>query len=217
MINKNIRRGQVWFYRPTVTPSGHIQKGPRPVIIVSNDHLNQNSSVVLAVPCTTQLKRNFPTHVLFVMDNQVSIALTEQVCPVNVEELVNIKYTLEEYIMTQVDEALKISMGMIPCPSNRRTFYEPQVHPADNLADNVQESAETTQVHRYYVNHSQASEPATQSAPTRTTWTVANMKQFISEYEATTNWTALCDKYHVSLSTLRTYYSKFKARIGIMR
>lgn len=217
MISKNIRRGQVWFYKPTVTPSGHIQKGPRPVIIVSNDHLNQNSSVVLAVPCTTQIKRNFPTHVLFVMDNQVSIALTEQVCPVNVDELVNIKYTLEEYIMTQVDEALKISMGMVPCPSNRRIFHEPQIDSVDTFADNVQEHAANSLTYKVCAKNPQLTKPTTSSNPARTTWTVANMKQFISEYEATTNWTALCEKYRVSMSTLRTYYSRFKTRIGIMR
>lgn len=118
MNRKIIKRGQVWFYKPTVSPSGHIQKGPRPVIIVSNDHMNKSSAVVLAVPCTTQLKRNFPTHVLFIMDKIVNVALTEQAGPVNVDELVNLKYTLEGYILEQIDLALKISFGLSELPDN---------------------------------------------------------------------------------------------------
>lgn len=117
-MDKNIKRGQVWYHVPAVTPTGHIQKGPRPVIIVSNNRCNDNSPVLLAVPCTTQIKKNFPTHVMFIMNKQVSIALTEQAGPVNVDELTNLKYILEDYIMDQVDDALKISFGLAPVPSN---------------------------------------------------------------------------------------------------
>lgn len=117
MLNTNIKRGQVWYHVPTVTSSGHIQKGPRPVIIVSNNQCNENSPVLLAVPCTTQIKKNFPTHVMFIMNKQVNIAQTDQAGPVNVEELTNIKYILEDYVMERIDEALKIAFGLVPIPT----------------------------------------------------------------------------------------------------
>lgn len=124
MAKNNIKRGQVWFYVPRVEPVGHIQKGPRPVIIVSNNHCNEHSPVVLAVPCTTQIKKNFPTHVMFIMDKQVNIAQADQAGPVNVDELVNIKYFLEEYIMERIDEAIKIAFGLTKIPSRDTELRE---------------------------------------------------------------------------------------------
>lgn len=109
---KTIKRGEVWYYAPPSEATGSIQQGARPVVIVSNNVLNETSPVLLAVPCTLQIKRNFPTHVLFIMNHRVSVALTEQVTPVNVSDLTTYKYTLEDFVMAQIDEALKISLGM---------------------------------------------------------------------------------------------------------
>lgn len=216
MVTKDIRRGQVWFYRPTVTPSGHIQKGARPVVIVSNDHLNRSSDVVLAVPCTSQIKRNFPTHTLFIMDGTVSVALTEQVGPVNTDELVNCIYTLEAYIMEQIDEALKISLGLadvvINRPSEPSTNYS---RPVDRPnADRKPRGSQTDKFYARYSNIKQ-DEPEKEEESGKGKWTTSKMQQLIEDYEAASEFQLLsvANKYSLSMSTLKQYYRKFKALV----
>lgn len=118
--NKVLRRGQVWYYNPPAEESaldmGHIQKGPRNVIIVSNEMCNRYSPVILAVTCTTQPKKNLPTHVIFTIDGDFNTALVEQPRPIQVKHLENMKYVLDDYIMNQVDEALLIAYGLKPIP-----------------------------------------------------------------------------------------------------
>lgn len=124
MEEQKIRRGQVWYYNPPregeAADRGHIQKGPRPVIIVSNDLCNKYSSVVLAVSCTSQPKKNLPTHVLFTIDGEFNTALVEQPTPIQTRYLSNLKYVLDDYLMEQVDEALMIAYGLKPVPGRER-------------------------------------------------------------------------------------------------
>lgn len=213
MINKSIRRGQVWFHKPQYTPTGHIQKGCRPVIIVSNDHLNQSSGVVLAVPCTTQLKRNFPTHVLFIMHNQVSVALTEQMGPVNVDELTSFEYNLEEYIMNQVDEAIKVSLGLAPAFTNRCSapnYPQPVEEPVDELTIPDEDSPDKPgggQIDKFYSKYPQL-KPKDDTKNNK--WSDDKIDELIKDYESGEKLQTLADKWGITISTLRTYYSRFK-------
>lgn len=121
-MNQEIKRGEVWYNRPKYTPTGHIQAGPRPVIIVSNDICNTYSSVVLAVPCTTARKKDMPNHVHFLVGGRINTALTEQVMPVNKSELTNYKYTMSEEDMRRIDLALSISLSLpsVPLPKPKK-------------------------------------------------------------------------------------------------
>lgn len=114
---QQITRGEVWYYKPQQTVNQkYMQGGERPVIIVSNDACNKYSPVILAAPCTSQPKKNLPTHVLFTIDGVYNTALVEQSGPILVSELVNKKYVLDDYLMNQVDEALAIAYGLKPAP-----------------------------------------------------------------------------------------------------
>ena len=57
------RRGEIWFIQFRVDPPG---KGLRPVVIVSVDARNRHerADTVLAIPLTTSIHRDVPTHVL---------------------------------------------------------------------------------------------------------------------------------------------------------
>ena len=58
-----VHRMELWWAALPTVP-GHVQRGTRPVVIVSNDLGNASSPVVSAVPCTTQRhKPALPTHV----------------------------------------------------------------------------------------------------------------------------------------------------------
>jgi len=57
------RRGEIWFIKlPTDPP----EKGSRPVLIVSVDARNRNdhADTVLAVPLTTSIHKDVPTHIV---------------------------------------------------------------------------------------------------------------------------------------------------------
>lgn len=58
-----VHRMELWWAALPTVP-GHVQRGTRPVVIVSNDLGNASSPVVSVVPCTTQRhKPALPTHV----------------------------------------------------------------------------------------------------------------------------------------------------------
>ena len=151
-----INRGEVWFHNPKTSQGGHRQGGPRPVIIVSNNLCNKYSSVVSGVPCTSRAKKNMPTHVLFTIDGVYNTALVEQVGPILTEDLVSLKYTLNKYLVKQIDDALEIALGLKPSPDEVADYSdripvlsgpdkitlqipEPKIvlGPVDNVVDNV--------------------------------------------------------------------------------
>ena len=203
---KNIKRGQVWYHVPAVTPTGHIQKGPRPVIIVSNNQCNDNSSVLLAVPCTTQIKKNFPTHVMFIMNKQVSIALTEQAGPVNVDELTNLKYILEDYIMAQVDDALKISFGLAPIPSS---IPGRQLNPNYSIPrEPVKKEPISYQVDKFYKKYL---DYTPKEPKKRNEWTNDKVRQFVEDCSSLST-ESVCAEYKLSKATMNNYLRKFKSK-----
>ncbi|MGH9721260.1 MAG: type II toxin-antitoxin system PemK/MazF family toxin [Bryobacteraceae bacterium] len=57
------RRGEIWFVKLRVDPPG---KGLRPVVIVSVEVRNRHerADTVLAIPLTTSIHKDVPTHVL---------------------------------------------------------------------------------------------------------------------------------------------------------
>lgn len=187
-MNKEIKRGQVWFYKPSVERPGSIQKGARPVIIVSNDIMNLHSPVVLAVPCTTQLKRNFPTHVLFFMNGGVSAALTEQAGPVCVDELIDFKTLLPDYVMEQIDNALSISYGLKPMPTS------------DTQKASCPRPVESSEISK--------------ARKERVKWTADTMKKFLSDCMSINNIHQVASKWGLSVTSALTYKSRFAKRAG---
>lgn len=203
-MGKNIKRGQVWYYVPTVTPTGHIQRGPRPVIIVSNNQCNDNSPVLLAVPCTTQIKKNFPTHVMFIMNKQVNIAMTEQAGPINVDELTNMVYTLEDYIMDRVDEALKISFGLSSVPSN--IPGRPVPSNCSVSCEPVKPKPVSHQIDNFYKKYS---EYMPRKSEKRNQWTDEKINQFVKDCSSISA-ECVCSKYKISMATMNNYLRKFQ-------
>jgi len=108
-------RGDVYFARLDPT-RGSEQAGARPVVIVSRDALNRHSSVVVAIPLTTTLKRPYPSHVTISKGTgnlaQNSTALCEQVRAISKERLVKAVGHLPPEVMTQIDLALKIALDL---------------------------------------------------------------------------------------------------------
>ena len=207
-MQKTIKRGQVWFYKPSVVASGSIQRGPRPVIIVSNDILNKTSPVVLGVPCTSQIKRNFATHTLFIMNSRVSVALTEQIMPVNVNELTTLEYILEDYVMKQVDDALMSALALNPSINTiSLNVSAPVAEPVDNPVDNVDKPPIGNQRAKFYSKYPQL---APKQVRHKSKWTEERANQLVKDVESAVSEDELEKKYGLSYRTIRRYYYMFR-------
>jgi mRNA interferase MazF len=108
------RRGQVYWvdFSPT---KGSEQAGRRPAVIVSNDMANRASPVVTVVPMTSQPKRPFPWNVPVPADGRLKAGtvLCNQLRTVAKERLDEEPVgALDEDLMSQVDAALKMSLGL---------------------------------------------------------------------------------------------------------
>lgn len=115
----SIKRGDVYFVeREPDSETGSEQRAGRPAIVVSNDAQNASSNVIQVVFLTTRPKTDLPTHVSIRSTGVLSIALCEQVTPVDVSRLGDWRCTCSEAEMANVDNALCISLGIdIKTPS----------------------------------------------------------------------------------------------------
>ena len=53
-----MRRFEIWMANlPKHDEESHVQRGRRPVVIVSNDIINDTSTVVTVVPITSKMKK----------------------------------------------------------------------------------------------------------------------------------------------------------------
>jgi mRNA interferase MazF len=112
-----MKRGEVYDAR--LEPiEGSEQEGTRPVIIVSRDVISVNSSVVLAVPCTTYRpnKRIYPTQVLIKASDggldKDSIAMADQVRVLSKTRFLSLRGRLSENAIAKLDRALSIALDL---------------------------------------------------------------------------------------------------------
>ena len=124
-------RGQVWFLVDPYLPreyDGSVQGKNRPWLIVSNDACNQSSTILTAVPLTTQAKNNLPVHVEFNDGKLTQTILCEQVRTISESLLHNsgsyYKYTLSPEIMQEVDNALAIQLNVTLSFPNAERFWK---------------------------------------------------------------------------------------------
>lgn len=110
---EEIKWGQIWYIARRDN-NGHLQTGDRPAIIVSNDIGNCHSPMVNVVPLTTNLsKKPLPTHCEIISSPVKSIALCEQVVPINKEDLIACVGECKTFEMRQVKICLMIQFNMI--------------------------------------------------------------------------------------------------------
>ncbi|WAA09244.1 type II toxin-antitoxin system PemK/MazF family toxin [Fervidibacillus albus] len=112
-----VKRGDVYFadLSPVV---GSEQGGVRPVLILQNDIGNRFSPTVIVAAITAQIqKAKLPTHVEIDAKKygfeRDSVILLEQIRTIDKQRLTDKITHLDEDMMEKVDEALRISMGLI--------------------------------------------------------------------------------------------------------
>lgn len=113
----SIKRGDI-FYAELNPVVGSEQGGIRPVLIVQNDIGNQYSPTTIIAAITSQLdKAKLPTHVELAKEicglEKNSVVLLEQIRTIDKQRLKEKVSSLEEGLMSKVDEALEISLGLL--------------------------------------------------------------------------------------------------------
>lgn len=100
------------------TPKGSEQGGRRPALIIQNDTGNTYSPTTILAAITSKQKRLYPFHVEITAEesglSEDSIVLLEQLRTINQDRLISKIGTLHGAKMRQVDEALKVSLGLSP-------------------------------------------------------------------------------------------------------
>jgi len=112
-----VKRGYIFFadLSPVI---GSEQGGVRPVLIIQNDVGNRYSPTVIVAAITSQIdKAKLPTHVEISAAEynleRNSVILLEQIRTIDKQRLQKKVTELDEKIMQRVDEALRISVGLI--------------------------------------------------------------------------------------------------------
>ncbi|VAW33675.1 hypothetical protein MNBD_CHLOROFLEXI01-4430 [hydrothermal vent metagenome] len=112
-----MKRGDIFDTR--LNPSeGSEQAGIRPVIIVSRDAINRNSSVIVIVPLTkaANIKRSYPNNVKISKTEGgltvASVALGGQVRAISKSRLLRKRGTLLDETMHKISSALRITLDL---------------------------------------------------------------------------------------------------------
>ena len=110
-----VRRGEIYFadLSPVV---GSEQGGVRPVLVIQNNIGNEYSPTVIVAAITSQIeKARLPTHVEIkgkdLGMHRDSVVLLEQIRTIDKRRLTEKLVTLNEDMMSRVDDALFISLG----------------------------------------------------------------------------------------------------------
>jgi len=112
-----VKRGHIFFadLSPVV---GSEQGGVRPVLVVQNDVGNKYSPTVIIAAITSQIdKAKLPTHVEITAKEygleKDSVILLEQIRTIDKQRLQDKVTELDERVMQRVNQAIKISLGLI--------------------------------------------------------------------------------------------------------
>jgi mRNA interferase MazF len=115
-------RGEVWFADPPRELQGREQTGPRPVLIVSADEINQGpSGLSIVVPFTTR-DRGVALHVAVNPPEggltERSVLLPEQVHAADQARLVRLYGRVSEATLRQLEDRLRIVLNLDAGPAN---------------------------------------------------------------------------------------------------
>lgn len=130
-MNKNrfpCRRGEIYYANLGKTNNGAVQRGVRPVVIIQNDIGNQESTTLIVVPITSQVKKTWlPVHVRVSTKTGLqknSLALCEQITTIDKSQLISYVGKLEPYTFSKVCVSVFVSLGFMPVKARWQSYQE---------------------------------------------------------------------------------------------
>ena len=137
---QSVKRGDI-YYADLSPVVGSEQGGIRPVLIIQNDVGNKYSPTVIAAAITSRMgKTKLPTHIDVYAERaglaRDSVVLLEQVRTLDKRRLREKMGRLDESIMSEIDTAIAVSLGLLPHGARevRRTESAPAVEAAPPVA-----------------------------------------------------------------------------------
>ena len=115
------RRGEIYLTALDPTLGREIQK-TRPALIIQNDVSNRLSGVTIVAPITSTVRFPLnPVHVLLAAEQRTglsttSVAVFNQIRAVDRMRLVKRLGAVDRETVERIDEAIKISLGLIQLP-----------------------------------------------------------------------------------------------------
>ncbi len=112
----DVKRGEIWLVNldPTV---GHEIRKSRPAVIIQNDIGNKYSPITIIAPLTSQRTDTvFPFEVLLTREeglDKPSKALLNQIRAIDKSRLVKRLGKVNDDALEKVNEAIKISLGLV--------------------------------------------------------------------------------------------------------
>lgn len=112
-----VRKYDIWLANLPAVPESHVQRGIRPVIVVSNDTANRYSPIISIVPLTTNLSRvDMPTHTIIRSRflRCPSMALCEQIMTIDKSRLMNRMGALEcLHERLAIRHCVQVQLGLV--------------------------------------------------------------------------------------------------------
>ena len=109
---QKFKRGQIWWCKLAKSFDGCVQGKTRPVIIMSNDLANKYSNCLLAIPITTQIKKDMPTHTIFELNGVMNTALAENLMSVNINKLCDYIGAVDDELLSKLEDTIIIALGL---------------------------------------------------------------------------------------------------------
>ena len=131
----SVKRGDI-YYADLSPVVGSEQGGVRPVLIIQNDVGNKYSPTVIAAAITSRMgKTKLPTHIDVYAERaglaRDSVVLLEQVRTLDKRRLREKMGRLDESIMSEIDTAIAVSLGLLPHGTRAPRRPEGAVPPED--------------------------------------------------------------------------------------
>lgn len=110
------KRGTVWWFHDTdsIDPEDHVQRGNRPVLVVSNDEGNSTNPTLICLAITTKVEKKTKTINVIIKNDkgEDNTVLCNQFKTVNKSQLTKYVYTLSDKDMKRVEEGMITSLQL---------------------------------------------------------------------------------------------------------
>jgi mRNA interferase MazF len=122
----NIKRGDIFYISKISHPTiGHEQHPGRPAVVITNNKANQYSPVIQVIWLTTSPDHNLPTHVEITSSKKPSIALCEQIIPVDVSRLGDYMGHCTDEEMAAIEDAIALNLDLPAYATDSDTTNQP--------------------------------------------------------------------------------------------